>query len=254
MVVDNELWWSAWWFWVALWAATLGLIVAAGIVFWSLWRGRKRQSNSARIHGTIFFLHNTSVMDLYMYLYREHKPALRKEVEETIRRTKDGNLEVKVYGSGGKIGRDFNSEIVRKYVEEAESVPVLRSVIDTLDEAHEIVYADLRDKQLTRNLALDRVLVGAAVAGEQLSKVDVYVSVVGTFRKATELNGITVFLAPYGDPDDPESAPLVRVPCATTWLRDDVPEQKFRARCLGKVDGWDRDRGELLVRPIAIFR
>ncbi|MFC3453420.1 hypothetical protein [Amycolatopsis speibonae] len=40
----------------------------------------------------------------------------------------------------------------------------------------------------------------------------------------------------------------------TSDLRDTVPSGAFRARCLGKVEDWDPETGELVVHPVAIFK
>ena len=152
-----------------------------------------------------------------MYLFRVHTPALRKEVEETIRRSNDANLKFRVYGTGGKVGKDFNREIVEKYVQEAASIPVLRSVIDTLDNTHEIVYADLRDLQLTWNPArdkvLDRIFIGRSEDSVRLSEIDAYVSVTGTFRRASADNETTIFHATYGTADDVGTPPSASMSC-----------------------------------------
>src|SRR5262245_58298613 len=155
-----------------------------------------------------------------MYLYHEYQPALRKEVEETIRRSKDANLEVKVYGQGGMLGQKFDREVVEKYVQEVDDVPLLRSVIDILHGAHDIVYANLGDQRLARNPALDRALASPNIAGIPLSRIrgsgNVYLVVTGTFHRIAEQNGTTVFLAPYGEREDPlnrPTPPLVRMEC-----------------------------------------
>jgi hypothetical protein len=70
----------------------------------------------------------------------------------------------------------------------------------------------------------------------------------GPDREADE----TMFLAPYGNPDNPALAPRVRVTCATEGLRSDVRRGSLPARCLGKVEDWNAEDGVLEVRAIAI--
>jgi hypothetical protein len=246
VVVDNELWWSAWLPWVALLGATVVLLISAALVFWSLWRTRQRPPDLGQIQGTIFYLHDNAVMDLY----RPHHAALQQSVEETVRRSKDDAMRLQVYGAEGEHRRTFDRQVLRRYVHVAEPITVIRLVIDILDRAHNIVYVNLRDLRVAWNPARDRVLT-AAPTGIALSDIPSYVSITGTFRQVSTQDTTTIFLAPYGETTD--SANL-RVECVTTGLRDDVPTHTFRAQCLGKIDAWNPTTQHLTIRPIAIFR
>ena len=66
--------------------------------------------------------------------------------------------------------------------------------------------------------------------------------------------GRPVFLAPYGDPDDPARSARIRVTCATDGLRNQVPQRTFSARCLGKVQDWNAEDAVPEVQAMAIFR
>jgi hypothetical protein len=79
------------------------------------------------------------------------------------------------------------------------------------------------------------------------------VSVRGMFRKGHRTPEITTFMAPYGAAD-PEHGAKVRVECADNGLRGAVPEEPFKARCLGKVQSWNPGNGELVIQPVAIFK
>ncbi|MEU6156129.1 hypothetical protein ABZ816_39770 [Actinosynnema sp. NPDC047251] len=87
-----------------------------------------------------------------------------------------------------------------------------------------------------------------------LSELDSYVSIRGRFRVDVRGRDTVVLLAPFGDPDDPDDAAKVRVSCAVESLRGiDLPSGVFKARCLGRVNGWNAERRELAVVPVAVY-
>ncbi|WP_344175399.1 hypothetical protein [Streptomyces albidochromogenes] len=134
-------------------------------------------------------------------------------------------------------------------------------VMDVLEERNVIVHVDLPGGTIRRNAALARALADrppAAGSGPQttvrLRDIDDFVLIRGRFRKISETPESTVFLAPYGDHEDPSRGARVRVTCATEGLRNEVPRGTFSARCLGKVQDWNAEDGVLEVQAMAIFR
>lgn len=194
-------------------------------------------------------------MDLYQV--GGFSAALSQEIEQRDGHNRSAGLRARIFGAETGVSR----EVFRRYVEQAAPI----TVMDALERADVIVYADLRTRRVTDNPALRNRL--AAVPGRdalertavRLRDIGDYVSISGRFRKAGATDSRTVFLAPYGDPDDPDGEPdgeaHVKVVCATGGLRADViPDGSFQARCLGKVIDWEPAGRELAVDPIAIFR
>lgn len=252
MAVDRALWWSVWWPWVVVWATTaVAVVVTVGVLVWA-WRSRKRFTVVRDVPGLTFYLDERSVMDLYQS--GGYGDALRREVEERVGTSNDKKLALKVQetveASGG---RTSGREVVSRYIETAEPIAVIGVLLTVLEAADGVVHVDLRKRTMVRDNALLRGGIDGRTA--RLRGLDSYVSVKGVFRAARENGATTVFLAPFGDPDDPEDGPQVRVECQHSGLRDDViPEGTFQARCLGKVQAWKAADGELVIRPIAIFQ
>ncbi|MFE2756707.1 hypothetical protein ACFXGA_32400 [Actinosynnema sp. NPDC059335] len=251
MAVDRALWWSVWWPWAVVWIVTaLALVVAAGVAVWA-WRSRRRYAPPREAPGLTIYLHEKSVMDLYQV--GRYGDAMTKEVVDRVGVTKDGKIALKGLDLGLEGARTSGREVVKTYIEQYEPIAVVGLLLDALESASAVVHVDLRDLTVLRNAALEQHLrEGDAV---RLRRIDSYVSVKGVFRVASDRDGTTVFLAPFGDPDDPEEGPQVRVECHHTGLRDDVvPEGGFQARCLGKVQAWKADAQQLVIRPIAMFQ
>jgi hypothetical protein len=205
-----------------------------------------------------FYLHDRSVMDHYQM--RGYAAALRKEVEQRTSDGKDGSVRAKVFGLSAGGGRKDNREIVSKYMEVAEPISVIGVVMDVLEKNDVIVHVDLVGETVRRNAALARAPANHSRSGAspaqtvRLRDIEDFVLIRGRFRKIGESPESTVFLAPYGDPDDPSSGPRVRVTCATEGLRNEVPQGTFSARCLGKVQDWNAADSVLEVQAMAIFR
>ncbi|MGW7199427.1 hypothetical protein [Streptomyces chryseus] len=259
MGVWTEAWWGVWWPWMLLWLVTAAAAVAL-IVLAVLWLVRARRGrDQALTYSICFYLHDRSVMDHYQM--RGYAAALRKEVEQRTSDSADGTIRAKVFGLSAGAGRKDHSEIVSKYLEVAEPISVIGVVMDVLEERNVIVHVDLPGETIRRNAALARALADrppAAGAGPQttvrLRDIDDFVLIRGRFRKISESPESTVFLAPYGDPEDPSRGARVRVTCATEGLRNEVPRGTFSARCLGKVQDWNAEDGVLEVQAMAIFR
>ncbi|MFG2875239.1 hypothetical protein ACGFYU_09560 [Streptomyces sp. NPDC048337] len=185
--------------------------------------------------------------------------ALRREVEQRTSDSKDGTIRTKVFGVGADAGRRENREVVSRYLEVAEPISVIGLVMDVLEEKDVIVHVDLVQQTVLRNKALTKALAAAPEARPvrpgrarrdiRLRDVEDFVLIRGRFRKIDDTLSGTVFLAPYGDPEDPARGPRVRVTCATEGLRNEVPRGPFSARCLGKVQDWNAEEGRWRCRP-----
>lgn len=255
MAVDRALWWSVWWPWAVVWIVTaLAVVVALGVGLWA-WRSRRRFTPSREVPGLTIYLHEKSVMDLYQV--GGYGDAMTKEVVDRVGVTKDGKIALKGLDMGVEGARQSGREVVKTYIEQYEPIAVVGVLLDALEAASGVVHVDLRDLSVRRNTALEQHLERHSAPTDvvRLRRIDSYVSVKGVFRVASDGDGTTVFLAPFGDPDDPETGPQVRVECYNAGLRDDVvPEGGFQARCLGKVQAWRADDRQLVIRPIAMFQ
>ncbi|MFJ8076724.1 hypothetical protein ACIQ7Q_22960 [Streptomyces sp. NPDC096176] len=260
MGVFTEAWWGVWWPWMLLW-----LLTAAGAVALLLLAAVRLAAHTGRsgarnlTYSICFYLHDRTVMDHYQM--RGYAAALRKEVEQRTSDSKDGTIRATVFGLSAGGGRRDNSEIVSKYMQVAEPISVIGIIMDVLEEKDVIVHVDLVGETVTRNAALTRAMAdhprGTGTSSQtdvRLRDIEDFVLIRGRFRKIDESPESTVFLAPYGDPDDPALGPRVRVTCATEGLRNEVPRGTFSARCLGKVQDWNSDDAVLEVQAMAIFR
>lgn len=257
MAADN-LWWDVWGLWLAVWVLTVVAFLVAIVVFVKHWRRARSDGDQGMIRGIGFYLHTKSVMGLYqLHRYNE---ALEQEVEK--RKSRGWRF----WGSGGfgplkgESERTDTDEEFRRYIRKAEPITVIGIVTKVLEKHHDIIYVDLTKQELAHNRALVKEL-GWADGPEstrqvktRLRGVEAFISVKGLFRKRSQSDTETVFVAPYGNPDDPERSRRIRFTCVTSDLRDSAPTGAFRARCLGKVEDWDPETGELVVHPIAIFK
>jgi hypothetical protein len=242
-VLDGE-WWGQWWPWLLLWGATVALIGLS--VFLIVRALRRKRPARPYTHGSVFYLDDNYVMDLYRMHGGKYKAALRQEVEERISDTRETELSAEV--SSARIGRKkgVNNEVFRRYVEHAEPITVLGIVIDVLDRASDIVHVDFRTGEITGDHALAVTLdvVDAPLpSGANLSTVDAFVSIRGSFTFTDTNSDVTTLTAGH-----------LRMTCATANLRGTaLPTGAFPARCLARPQEWHPD-GHLVLHPIAIFR
>ncbi|MEU9717173.1 hypothetical protein [Streptomyces sp. NPDC047976] len=262
MAVLSEEWWGVWWPWMLLWLLTAGAALTLVVLAVSWLTGGGRSAGQNLTYSICFYLHEKSVMDHYQM--RGYAAALRREVEQRTSDSKDGTIRTKVFGVGADAGRRENREVVSRYLEVAEPISVIGLVMDVLEEKDVIVHVDLVNQTVLRNKALAKALAaapetrparpGPARRDIRLRDIEDFVLIRGRFRKIDDTPEGTVFLAPYGDPEDPARGPRVRVTCATEGLRNEVPKGPFSARCLGKVQDWNAEEAVLEVQAMAIFR
>jgi hypothetical protein len=206
-----------------------------------------------------FYLDDEIVMNLF---HQRENTALRQEVEEQSRSSKDGKITAQVQGVGAQAGKTDEQTRVIKYITDQSPITVIRKIIADLERADKIVYVDLLNRSIEPSTGLERAFqqgrspVSGSARLRDL-KPFIYVSILGRFRVTDKTDRTTTFSAPYGDPDDPASEPKqVSVTCVTDQLRrEDVPTGSFPARCLGRIQGWDPDTRKLVIDPVlAIFR
>ncbi|MDT3400094.1 hypothetical protein RKE29_26290 [Streptomyces sp. B1866] len=225
------------------------------------WRRRGAPANGSLTGSLCFYLHNEAVMDLYrMGRYTE---ALTQQVERKTSGSTEARVESAVAGARAGVGRQRGEEKVSKYVSESSPIDVIGILVSALEDEDAIVYVNLVTGTVRHNGALARTLTATGRSVSQardlrLRDVEDYVLLRARFRLAAHDPhrgpDETVFHAPYGNPEDPEDGPRVRVTCATEGLRNaDVRRGTFSARCLGKVEDWNAEEGVLEVRAIAIF-
>ena len=82
MTVTSGLWWSVWWPWMMPWLAAVAGIVTAATVW--IRHSRSRPRSRRQVPRVWYYLDGDAVLELYHQT--EYKGALRKEVEEKIRK------------------------------------------------------------------------------------------------------------------------------------------------------------------------
>lgn len=246
MTVTSKLWWSVWWPWAIVWAVA---VIAIAVVISELLRdSRARKRAISRVPVVTYYLDDDSIMDLYRQW--GYKGAQRREVEEKIRKS----IGVKLGGSLSQGNFDADTEVLKKWIEEAEPITVIGTIMGVLAKADVVVNVDLRKPHVVPNKALTDSLAGHGrrrARSVRLSGIEGYVSMTAQFYRAAESDGTTTFVARYGDR---QPFPQVRIPCKTPGVRTVATGKSFQGRCLGVVEEWNAEGQELVLRPIAIFQ
>ena len=254
-VIDSE-WWALWWPWLAVWAATAACwTVLLRHALTRLVGPRRRRQGGRTVHGMCFFLHEQRVMDLYQQ--GGFSAALEQEVADRINVTSGLGLRAKFGLGGGKANRDVTKERVTAYIQQSTPITVIRLLMDTMRKEDVVVQADLTTGLIVPNRALAGTLRerGDRVPLTSVAVVSAFVSVTGRFTARRSDNGDIVLRAPYGDGPRPAH---VRVTCEAAGVREGFQNAEyftgeFQARCLGKVQTWNSETGELSLNPVAIF-
>ncbi|MBB5808791.1 hypothetical protein F4560_008559 [Saccharothrix ecbatanensis] len=252
MAVDRGLWWSVWWPWAVVWIVTvLALVVAIGVAVVT-WRAARR-SDARPTLGVPVYLDGKAVL----HIVATGRFGIERLPAEIISRavlTKDGKISIPWLGNSGADVATTREEI-KSYQKTYEPIDLIGELMEGLEHRNDLLHVDLDERTLLRNTALEQAESGPPARSLKLRRIQRFVSMQGVFRVVQQQNGMTVLLAPVGDPDDPEEGPQVRVECSDDWLlRDSVPEGTFNARCVGKVQRWKADTEELVVLPIAMFQ
>jgi hypothetical protein len=254
-VIDSE-WWALWWPWLVVWAATAAcwaVLLRHALI--RLGGPRRRRQGGRTVHGMCFFLHEQRVMDLYQQ--GGFSAALEQEVADRINVTSGLGLRAKFGLGGGKANRDVTKERVTAYIQQSTPITVIRLLMDTMRKEDVVVQADLTTGLIVPNRALAGTLRerGDHVPLTSVAVVSAFVSVTGRFTARRSDNGDIVLRAPYGDGPRPAH---VRVTCEAAGVREGFQNAEyftgeFQARCLGKVQTWNSETGELSLNPVAIF-
>jgi hypothetical protein len=256
---DSALWWAVWWPWTLVWGSTLVALVIACWCVIAQWRTRSQPPFPHGSQGISLYLHDGSVMDLY--LQGGYKTALRHEVEERITSGKDKVVQVAFPHMGARAGQTVDREVFRRYIEVAQPITVIQIIMEVLQKADNIVYIDLIDRVIAPDKALNRAMQAihhrnrppsGLVHLQDLERIDAYVSVRGRFRHDSETPDTVTFSTQVENTADAD--PMVRVTCINAGLRRTAPQTTFHARCLGRVQGWDNNTRTLIIAPIAIFQ
>jgi hypothetical protein len=252
--VFDDLWWSVWRGWTVVWFATVILVLV--VVLWPLWRLVSRHGANRQPAGIAIFLDKQRVMDLYeMGPYRQ---ALERRVQEETSRGFGAAVRAALAGIGITVGGRVDRRVVQTYVEVAEPIRVIRTVLSVI--GRDTVIVDLLTGSVDPGKGLDRVFDRLRVDGQtsvsptELLVADSYVSIRGSFRVVAKAADTITFEARTVAADGGPGT-VVRCEYDRSGLRLDVPEREFPARCLGKISGWDAETGTVHIFPvIAIFQ
>jgi hypothetical protein len=249
-----------------LWGLIAGGAIAAAVALLSTYAINLNRQLSTwgkkQKPGICFYLDEKKAMDLYL---QGDYPALQRSVQWTTRRNTTWGLLLRLpFIRGVTMNHAAGQEQIIKYFENVEPITVIGRITRELDNANDIVYANLINHTIGPSAGLNRALQpthgknAKRLPAARLRELEhaPFVSVLGRFRVTATSETTTTFSAPYGDPPKlSDHLPKVSVTCVTDQLRhEDVPEGPFRARCLGKIS-WDPGTRELTISPVlAIFR
>lgn len=236
MDVDRGLWWFVSWGWVLLWCVTLAAVVVLMVL---AWRHLRRREPESEVPGLLFYVHGQRVINLCKV--GRYDDAVTRQFVEQITVTKDGRLQVGPTEFGIGAGGSVQKQTTNTYEKPATEIDVIGVVLAGLRSGHGVVHVDLETQTIRADPARPTPPV-------RLSEIRDYVSVDGRFRLASRTEGKAVLVAPAGNV-------VVRVECDHEGLRDtEIPDGLFNARCLGKVQSWHPEKGEIVVLPVVIFQ
>ncbi|MGX7828890.1 hypothetical protein ACTG9Q_27760 [Actinokineospora sp. 24-640] len=250
MAVFDADWWGVWWPWMLVWLAVLACSATAIATLVGGWLANRGRESVRDVPSAPLYLDKAEVMAMYL----TYGGALSQEIEQTIRRTDDANLSGELPTLKATIGGSKSEEVIRRYVEDAEPLSVIRVVREALENAHAVVRVQLTDLEVTDNRALAAAARRRDIrGGVRLHTLDTeFVLLRGKFRRVPAADGHIGFTAPYGSPASGEG-PMVRFECKEDGMLLTVPSAPFKARCLCRVDEWDSAAQVLSVRPIAFY-
>ena len=236
MDVDRALWWSVSWAWILLWVATL---VAFFVVVALAVRWVRHRDPAPEVPGLLFYVHGQRMINLCKV--GRYDDAVTRQFVKQITVTKNGKLQVGPSEFGIGVDGSVVEQNTDTYEKPATEIDVIGVVLAGLRAAHGVVDVDLTTRTITADEAWRR---GRAT---RLNDIRDYVSLHGRFELGHDTGDRAVLLAPVGEH-------RVRVECDRGSLRDTMPPGQFNARCLGKVQSWNAETGEVVVLPVVVFQ
>lgn len=249
---DRALWWSVWWPWMVVWGVTALALVVLAVTAVLAWRARHQYGLEGHPLGVPVYIDGPTVLNIMSVLGLKPIPT---DVTAKAVLTRDGKIEVPGLAAGAGAGRV--DEETRVFRETYEPIDLVGPLVKTLSDRNQLLYVDVVGGTLQQNVAVERHLrsTGQDPNAVPLLGINAYVSVVGRFRLDSDGDGIKVLLALFGEDDDANEVPRVRLECADEWLLDDaIPDGTFYASCLGRVQSWKPEDRQLVIRPIAMFQ
>jgi archaellum component FlaF (FlaF/FlaG flagellin family) len=234
--VDRALWWSVSWLWILLWAATL---IAFVVVVVLAVRWVRRRDPEPEVPGLLLYVHGQRVIDLCKV--GRYDDAVTRQFVKQITVTKNGKLQVGASEFGIGVDGSVVEQNTANYEKPATEIDVIGIVLAGLRAGHGVVEVDLTTQTIVADEAWRRR------KATRLNDIRDYVALHGRFELGEGTGDKAVLLAPMGEH-------RVRVECDRASLRDTLPPGQFNARCLGKVQSWNGDTGEIVVLPVVIFQ
>lgn len=237
MAVDRALWWSVEWAWILLWCVTLAAFVVV-VVLAVRWV-RRSGPPPDEVPGLLFYVHGQRMINLCNV--GRYDDAVTRRFVKQITVTRNGKLQVGPSEFGIGVDGSVVEQDTTDYEKPATEINVIGVVLAGLRAAHGVVEVDLTAQTIVADEAWRRR------RATRLNDIRDYVSLHGRFELGEGTEDKAVLLAPVG-------AAKVRVECDRASLRDTVPPGQFNARCLGKVQSWNPETGEIVVLPVVVFQ
>jgi archaellum component FlaF (FlaF/FlaG flagellin family) len=234
--VDRALWWSVSWPWLLLWFATLVAFVVLVVL---VVRWLRRRAPQSEVPGLLFYVHGLRMINLCKV--GRYDDAVTRQFVKQITVTKNGKLQVGPSEFGIGVDGSVIEQNTANYEKPATEIDVIGVVLAGLRAAHGVVDVDLTTQTIVADEAWRRR------KARRLNDIRDYVSLHGRFQLDGGTDEKAVLLAPGGPA-------RVRVECDRASLRDTLPPGQFNARCLGKVQSWNAETGEIVVLPVVVFQ
>jgi hypothetical protein len=199
----------------------------------------RRRDSEPEVPGLLFYVHGQRMINLCKV--GRYDDAVTRQFVKQITVTKGGKLQVGPSEFGIGVDGSVVEQNTDTYEKPATEIDVIGVVLAGLRAGHGVVDVDLTKQTIRADEAWRR---GRA---RRLNDIHDYVSLRGRFELGDGTDDKAVLLAPVG-------AARVRVECDRASLRDTLPPGQFNARCLGKVQSWNAETGDIVVLPVVVFQ